>query len=422
MPGGAVIKRLPGIKLLDIRWTNIPKKTLSTEVPRERAYLVSVTSDSDYRSDWTSEASLNELAQLVATAGGVVVGKLSQKLSAPSRNLYLGSGKVEQLAALKESVDYDVVITDDELSPTQQKNLEEHLKVKIIDRVALILDIFAKRARTREGRLQVELAQHEYLFPRLAGQWSHLERLGGGIGTRGPGESQLETDRRLIRRRIDRLQEQIEQLRRQRQLYRDRRKKSTIPIVAIVGYTNAGKSTLFNALTEADVLAEDQLFATLDPTTRRVRLNERRNVLLSDTVGFIRKLPPAIVAAFRATLEELTEADVLLHVIDISSPYSLQQSKVVEQTLAEMGIAEKPRITVLNKTDLLLPSDRKITEEEALAFLANPDVAGPPPTENTLLVSAARKWGFSNLFKTIDQVLTTYPGTPAKYPLKNGPF
>ncbi len=416
MPDGAVIKRLPGIKLLDIRWNNIPKKTFSTEVPRERAYLVSVTSDSDYRSDWTSEASLSELAQLVATAGGVVVGKLSQKLSAPSKNLYLGSGKVEQLAALKESVDYDVVITDDELSPTQQKNLEEHLKVKIIDRVALILDIFAKRARTREGRLQVELAQHEYLFPRLAGQWSHLERLGGGIGTRGPGESQLETDRRLIRRRIDRLQEQIEQLRRQRQLYRDRRKKSTIPIVAIVGYTNAGKSTLFNALTEAEVLAEDQLFATLDPTTRRVRLNEKRNILLSDTVGFIRKLPPAIVAAFRATLEELTEADVLLHVIDISSPYSLQQSKVVEQTLAEMEIAEKPRITVLNKTDLLLPADKKFTEEEALAYIANPDVAGPPPTENTVLVSAARKWGFSNLFKTIDQVLSPYQAPPQNTP------
>jgi len=223
---------------------------------------------------------------------------MSQRLTSPSKNLYLGSGKVEQLAVLKESVNYDVVITDDELSPTQQKNLEDRLKVKIIDRVALILDIFAKRAHTREGRLQVELAQHEYLFPRLAGQWSHLERLGGGIGTRGPGESlfprlagqwshlerlgggigtrgpgesQLETDRRLIRKRIDRLQDQIEQLSRQRQLYRDRRKRSEIPIVAIVGYTNAGKSTLFNALTEAGVQAEDKLFATLDPTTRRIR-------------------------------------------------------------------------------------------------------------------------------------------------------
>lgn len=333
------------------------------------------------------------------------MGKMSQRLSAPSKNLYLGSGKVEQLAALKESVNYDVIITDDELSPTQQKNLEERLKVKIIDRVALILDIFAKRARTREGRLQVELAQHEYLFPRLAGQWSHLERLGGGIGTRGPGESQLETDRRLIRKRIDRLKDQIEQLSRQRQLYRERRKRSDIPIVAIVGYTNAGKSTLFNALTEADVLAEDKLFATLDPTTRRIRLSENNMALLSDTVGFIRKLPPAIVAAFRATLEELIEANILLHVVDISSPYSLQQSKVVEQTLTEMGIADKPRITVLNKIDLLIPADKKMNESEALEYLANPEIAGPPPAANTALVSAAKKWGFNNLLAAIDALV-----------------
>ncbi len=341
---------------------------------------------------------------------------MSQRLTSPSKNLYLGSGKVEQLAVLKESVNYDVVITDDELSPTQQKNLEDRLKVKIIDRVALILDIFAKRAHTREGRLQVELAQHEYLFPRLAGQWSHLERLGGGIGTRGPGESQLETDRRLIRKRIDRLQDQIEQLSRQRQLYRDRRKRSEIPIVAIVGYTNAGKSTLFNALTEAGVQAEDKLFATLDPTTRRIRLNENRNILLSDTVGFIRKLPPSIVAAFRATLEELTEANVLLHVVDISSPYSLQQSKVVEQTLTEMGIADKPRITVLNKIDMLLPADKKLKEEEALAYFTNPEIAGPPPAENTVLVSAVKKWGFRNLFTAIDSVLSENQPSPENTP------
>ncbi|GAI11744.1 unnamed protein product, partial [marine sediment metagenome] len=247
---------------------------------------------------------MEELAQLAKTAGADVLGRLIQRLPIPSKTHYLGKGKLDELLSLKGSVNYDVVIFDDELSPLQQRNLEEALQVKVIDRAALILDIFAKRARTHEGQLQVELAQHQYLFPRLTGQWSHLERLGGGIGTRGPGESQLETDRRLIRQKIHRLKAQIEAIRKHRRLYRQQRKRSGIPIVALVGYTNAGKSTLLNALSRADVFVEDKLFATLDPTTRRLTLPDRNVVLLTDTVGFIRKLPPTIVTAFRATLEE----------------------------------------------------------------------------------------------------------------------
>jgi GTP-binding protein HflX len=329
---------------------------------------------------------------------------MSQRLPAPSKNFYLGTGKLEELAALKSKYDYDVVVTDDELSPQQQQNLEERLDVKIIDRVALILDIFAKRAQTREGRLQVELAQHEYLLPRLAGQWQHLERLGGGIGTRGPGESQLETDRRLIRRRIYRLQSQLEQVRKQRHLYQARRRKSDIPVAAIVGYTNAGKSTLFNALTAADVPVEDKLFATLDPTTRRIALPDGRIILLSDTVGFIRKLPPTIVSAFRATLEELSEASVLLHVVDVASPSAVEQSAVVEDTLRQLDLTDKPRITVLNKMDLLLPDDKPWDEKTAIEFLSDQEKFGPA-SENTVLVSAGKKWGLTALLTVIGQII-----------------
>ncbi|MEA2085456.1 MAG: GTPase HflX, partial [Chloroflexota bacterium] len=257
---------------------------------------------------WSAGSSLDELAQLAGTAGVEVVERIIQRLPVPTKTHYVGKGKLAELVALKESTDCDVVIFDDELSPLQQRNLEQALEIKVIDRAALILDIFARRARTHEGQLQVELAQHQYLLPRLAGQWSHLERLGGGIGTRGPGEKQLETDRRLIQRKIHHLKEQLEQVRKHRVLYRQKRRRSGIPVVAIVGYTNAGKSTLLNTLSKAGVLVEDKLFATLDPTTRRLRLPDSRAVLLSDTVGFIRKLPPAIINAFRATLEELNEA------------------------------------------------------------------------------------------------------------------
>jgi GTP-binding protein HflX len=297
-----------------------------------------------------------------------------------------------------------VVIFNDELSPRQQRNLEEALEVKVIDRTALILDIFSKRAHTREGQLQVELAQHQYLLPRLAGQWSHLERLGGGIGTRGPGESQLETDRRLIRKRINRLQSQIEAVRRHRALYRQKRRKSRIPVVALVGYTNAGKSTLLNILSQADVLVEDKLFSTLDPVTRRLALPDGQQFLLTDTVGFIHKLPPPIVAAFRATLEELTEADLLLHVVDITHHDAAEQFQTVEKILADLNLTKKPQITALNKMDLVV----KAPKELAVVALAMPI---KPPDDTMVAVSALKGWGLDKLLGKIAAHLSQSPDT-----------
>jgi GTP-binding protein HflX len=295
-----------------------------------------------------------------------------------------------------------VVIFDDELTPLQQHNLEEALKVKVIDRVALILDIFARRAHTREGQLQVELAQHQYLLPRLAGQWSHLERLGGGIGTRGPGETQLETDRRLIQRKINRLKAQIDDIRKHRQLYRQQRRKSGIPVVALVGYTNAGKSTLLNALSHANVFVEDKLFATLDPTTRRLTLPDKSQVLLTDTVGFIRKLPPTIVSAFKATLEELDEASLLLHIVDLTSHNAPEQCQTVEDILSDLNLSEKPRITALNKIDRMLDNSRRWDEKSALDYLCGQTEAD----ENTVLVSAVKGWGLTRLLELISRVLS----------------
>ncbi len=378
---------------------------------------MSVSSKETDLDNWTADASLDELEQLARTAGAAVVSRVSQSLPAPSKAYYMGTGKLDQLAAMSASTPYDVVITDDELTPLQQHNLEERLKVKIVDRVALILDIFAARANTREGRLQVELAQQIYRYPRLAGQWQHLERLGAGIGTRGPGESQLETDRRLVRERIHRLEQQIEDVRKHRDLYRQRRKRSAIPVAAIVGYTNAGKSTLFNAISQASVLAEDKVFATLDPTTRRVRLPEGGQILLTDTVGFIHKLPTTIVTAFRATLEELAEASVLVHVVDISSSYALQQSKVVEETLSQLDLADKPRVTVLNKADLLLPTEGQLDTADISTALSEAPIA---TSKDAILVSAVKKWGLDRLLAAIAEIVAR-PTTFAASDAQNGP-
>jgi GTP-binding protein HflX len=364
---------------------------ITTQSEVERALLVGVDSKSG-TDGWTIESSLEELSALARSAGVKIVGKLTQKLEIPSPTYYLGRGKIQELINLKERSRYTVAIFNDELSPRQQRNLEEILKVKVIDRTALILDIFAKRAQTREGQLQVELAQHQYLLPRLAGQWSHLERLGGGIGTRGPGESQLETDRRIIRKRIQRLQAQLEAVRRHRALYRLKRKKGNIYVVALVGYTNAGKSTLLNTLSRADVLAEDKPFSTLDPVTRRLTLPDSRQVLLTDTVGFIHKLPPSIVEAFRATLEEIDEASLLLHVVDITHPDAAEQCQTVENILVDLHLNTKPRLTVLNKVDLAAKS---------LEDLATLTVDLKLPSDTIVSVSALKGWGLDNLLHKI---------------------
>ena len=379
----------------------ITKKTSITKASPERAFLVAVAAKVNI-DRWRVEDSLEELAQLAGTADVEVAGKLTQRLHTPSKIHYLGKGKLDELLSLRDSIDYNVVIFDDELSPTQQRNLEEILKVKVIDRSALILDIFARRARTREGQLQVELAQHQYLLPRLAGQWSHLERLGGGIGTRGPGESQIETDRRLIQHKIHRLKAQLENVRKHRALYRQRRKKSGIPIVAIVGYTNAGKSTLLNALSRADVFVEDKLFATLDPTTRKLVLPDNRDVLLTDTVGFIRKLPPTILSAFRATLEELSEAAIILHVVDLTAHNAAEQCQTVEDILADLNLTDKPRITALNKIDLLADPDKTWDEETAIKYLSEERA---PLDENTVLISADKGWGQHRLLELVSRTL-----------------
>ncbi|MEI7553689.1 GTPase HflX [Candidatus Chlorohelix sp.] len=323
-----------------------------TGTPQEKALLVGVGQQSDL---FDVEDSLLELEQLCDTDGVAVIGKTSQKISTPNRSYFIGKGKLHELKAMRESMEADVVIFDVELSPTHQREVEEYLGVKVIDRTALILDIFAKRARTKEGRLQVELAQLEYRLPRLTRMWTHLSRqTGGGVGLRGPGETQLEIDRRASRTRISYLKEQLEHVHNHRELYRERRRTEEIPVVSLVGYTNAGKSTLLNKLSNADVLAEDKLFATLDPTTRRVKLPNGRDILLTDTVGFIQRLPHGLVEAFRSTLEEVNEADLLIHVLDFTHQNAQEQAQTVEEVLKELGASDKPRIMALNKIDLMV--------------------------------------------------------------------
>ncbi|MFC4101089.1 GTPase HflX [Paenibacillus xanthanilyticus] len=319
---------------------------------QDRAILVSLITNEVKRASGDPEHSLQELVNLAETAGVLVLTSLTQNKETPDSKWFIGKGKVEEVRAAAEELNATTVIFDQELSGAQVRNLEEALDLKIIDRTQLILDIFAQRAKTREGIIQVELAQLSYLLPRLSGHGKNLSRLGGGIGTRGPGESKLETDRRHIRDRISDLKGQLEEVVRHRTLHRERRKKSGVIQVALVGYTNAGKSTLLRELTNADVYVENQLFATLDPTSRNLKLPSGKEIVLTDTVGFIQNLPTDLIAAFRATLEEVNEADLVLHVVDSSSPMRNEQMAVVDRILGELGASGKPQITVYNKIDL----------------------------------------------------------------------
>lgn len=339
---------------------------------------------------WDIDETMQELAQLAETAGAQTVAEIMQKRERPDTAYYLGKGKVEELKAIVAETSADLVIFNDELSPSQIRNLETALEVRVVDRTALILDIFAQRARTREGKLQVELAQLNYLLPRLTGKGSELSRLGGGIGTRGPGETKLEVDRRRIRKRIGDLKKEIEQVKKTRFLHRQARQNIPLPVVTMVGYTNAGKSTLLNALTDAGVLAEDKLFATLDPTTRQVKLPRGGRFLLTDTVGFIQKLPPHLVAAFRATLEEVREADLLLHVVDAAHPQAQRQMAAVQDILDQLEAQHLPQLVVLNKMDLPQAHENWQLLDQLTGYVA---------------VSALKRKGLETLLQKIEAML-----------------
>ena len=377
----------------------MPKKsTYSTGPFRERAVLVGVKvrSQADY---WRLEDSLAELAELARAAGANPVALLTQSMNMPSPT-YVGKGKMDELQLVIKREHVDTAIFDDELTPSQQKTLEDKLEIKVIDRTALILDVFAQRARSREGRLQIELAQTEYLLPRLAGQWSHLERLGGGVGTRGPGETQIETDRRLVRRKLSQVKKELGQVRSQRGQQRQQRTGGETTIISLVGYTNAGKSAVFNKITSSKVIERNQLFSTLDTTTRRLYLPSGTGATISDTVGFVHKLPPVLVQAFTATLEEALEADLLVQIIDISSPYAAEQAQVVSDQLSDMGIGDTPRILVLNKLDLVVERP-----EEPLTFdvLGQIDISG---YRRVVTTSATKNWGIVELRNAIDVVIS----------------
>lgn len=392
-----------------------PEATLP---PRERALLVGIEIRSQ-PSLLGMDDSLSELAQLADTAGVEIVGETFQRLEHPNTETFVGSGKVDEIKALVSETEAELVIFDHELSPRHLRELENRMgeKIHVLDRTALILDIFAQHANTREGRLQVELAQYEYRLPRLTRAWSHLARQTGGasgrtgsvggVGLRGPGETQLEVDRREIRRRIGNLKRELEKVRSHRMRYRSQRKRSQIPIVALVGYTNAGKSTLLNYLANANVYAADQLFATLDPTTRRVEFAAGRQVLFTDTVGFIQKLPTQLIAAFRATLEEIAEADLLLHVIDITHPNAIAQWKAVQETLADLGAGHIPTINALNKIDLLHdPSTARLILAEY---------------PNSVAISAISGEGISDLIHTIQsQLFDTFIPLIVRLPYQQG--
>ncbi len=382
---------------------------VSTTPPPERAIVVGVEL-SGQPGLLPLEDSLDELALLADTAGVEVVGSISQRLNKANPATLMGSGKLEELKMAALDMEAEVVIFDDELSPRQQRELEKYLgdEIKVIDRTALILDIFARHARTSEGTVQVELAQYEYRLPRLTRAWTHLARqaggraggASGGVGVRGPGETQLEVDRREINRRISFLKSQLQDIQKHRNQYRRQRRNAAVSVIALVGYTNAGKSTLLNALTGADaeagVLAEDQLFATLDPTTRRVELTSGRNCLFTDTVGFIQKLPTALVASFRATLEEVTEADLLVHVVDGSHLNMDEQVAAVEEVLEELGAGDKPVITALNKIDLIDRDDSDAMHAIQAALADYP---------NAVAISAKTGEGIDQLIDTVDEVL-----------------
>ncbi|CUH94267.1 hypothetical protein P22_0333 [Propionispora sp. 2/2-37] len=357
--------------------------TANTQEEIEQALLVGI----ENIRLWDVQDSLQELAQLAETAGAVVVGQTWQKRERPDSTFFVGKGKLREISLLCQQCHANLILFDDELLPSQQRNIEQELGVKVLDRTALILDIFAQRARSHEGKLQVELAQLKYSLPRLSGQGLSLSRLGGGIGTRGPGETKLEVDRRRIRSRISTIEEEIDTIRAQRSLHRAKRQESRVPMVALVGYTNAGKSTLLNRLTAAKVMVEDKLFATLDPTTRRFPLNNGREILLTDTVGFIQKLPHQLIAAFRATLEEISYASLLLHVVDGSSTLYQEQSTAVMQVLQELQLRDKPLLTVFNKID-------KIDNSHVVERLLR--------EENSIAVSALNNTGIDTLVETIE--------------------
>lgn len=367
------------------------KEQKSLEKPRDRAVLVGLSSPKLDKRDNADEGTLEELAALVETAGGEVAASVLQNRFSPEPRTFIGEGKVAEIRELVVNEEATMVIFDNDLSPSQMRALTEDLKVQVLDRSALILDIFAQRARTREGRLQVELAQYQYLLPRLTGMWTHLERQAGTsgkgpIGSKGPGETQLETDRRHIHRKIDKLKEELEEVRRVRGTQRQRRMKNEIPVVAIVGYTNAGKSTLLNALTDAGIPANNRLFDTLDTTSRLLSVSDTLDVVISDTVGFIRKLPHQLVDAFKATLEELEYADMLLHVIDISNPEWQEQAAIVDDLIRELGAEQTPCLRVYNKSDLFWGDIR-------------------PHGEDTVNISAKTGEGLDQLLRAIDKLL-----------------